>query len=224
MFSGIYPNQSATTFHKLQPRSLQCVFIGYPRQHRGYKCLDLATNRVIFSRHVTFDENSFPFSVSSSPSPSDYHFLDDDSISPAILHEIHTSSPTRVVAQPPRVESTRPISPTSRVDPPLATTRVGLPLATSRLESSRSPPLPRLDMFPPLSRVNLTKTPARLDMTLHLALVPPPCPPLPRNHPAQTRLLPHPALSPGVKLASLNPRCLSTCPLLTSLPSQPHIK
>jgi hypothetical protein len=47
--------------HKLAPRSQPCVFIGYSTIHKGYKCLDLTTNRVYISCHVVFDETIFPF-------------------------------------------------------------------------------------------------------------------------------------------------------------------
>lgn len=56
-----FPNLTATTKHKLDPRSMICVFIGYPADHRGYRCYDLATNQVITSRHVVSDEQVFPF-------------------------------------------------------------------------------------------------------------------------------------------------------------------
>ncbi|GJV81664.1 ribonuclease H-like domain-containing protein [Tanacetum coccineum] len=46
--------------HKLAPRATPCIFLGYPSYHRGYRCLDLSTNKIILSRHVTFDENQFP--------------------------------------------------------------------------------------------------------------------------------------------------------------------
>jgi hypothetical protein len=49
---------SATAANKLSPRSTACVFLGYPTDHRGYRCLDLTTRRVITSRHVVFDEHS----------------------------------------------------------------------------------------------------------------------------------------------------------------------
>ncbi|KAJ9545643.1 hypothetical protein OSB04_025350 [Centaurea solstitialis] len=37
--------------HKLLPRSTPCVFLGYPANHRGFRCLDLNTNRIIISRY-----------------------------------------------------------------------------------------------------------------------------------------------------------------------------
>ena len=69
-----YPNLSATTSHKLAPRSSACVFIGYPSSQKGYRCLDLSTRRVIISRHVVFDEANFPFAVTKPP-PESLDFL-----------------------------------------------------------------------------------------------------------------------------------------------------
>ena len=42
-------------------RSKQCVFLGYSTQHKGVKCLDVATGHVYISRDVIFDETKFPF-------------------------------------------------------------------------------------------------------------------------------------------------------------------
>jgi hypothetical protein len=63
--------------HKLAPRSTECVLLGFPDNHKGYRCLDLSTNCVIISRHVLFDENDFPFARNSPSSFSVYDFLDD---------------------------------------------------------------------------------------------------------------------------------------------------
>jgi hypothetical protein len=68
-----YPNSSSTTPHKLSPRSTWCVFLGYSSDHKGYRCLDLSTNRLIISRHVVFDEASFP--LAASPHLTDLDFL-----------------------------------------------------------------------------------------------------------------------------------------------------
>lgn len=56
-----FPHLRFYNTNKLQLRSKRCVFIGYSLQHQGYHCLDTSTGRVYLSRHVIFDETSFPF-------------------------------------------------------------------------------------------------------------------------------------------------------------------
>lgn len=56
-----FPNTYATSPHKLAPRAVRYVFLGYALEHKGYRCLDLASRRVIISRHVVFDETVFPY-------------------------------------------------------------------------------------------------------------------------------------------------------------------
>jgi hypothetical protein len=57
------------TLTLLQPRlisslfALPGVFLGYSSDHKGYRCLDLSTNRLIVSRHVVFDEDNFPLAA-----------------------------------------------------------------------------------------------------------------------------------------------------------------
>ncbi|GJX79012.1 ribonuclease H-like domain-containing protein [Tanacetum coccineum] len=43
----------------------------------GYRCLDLHTNKIIISRHVTFDETVFPYGSTIPKSTSTYTFLED---------------------------------------------------------------------------------------------------------------------------------------------------
>nr|GEW67489.1 hypothetical protein [Tanacetum cinerariifolium] len=58
-----------------ESRSTPCIFLCYPANHRGYRCLDLASNKIIISRHVRFDEDVFSFeNVTSSNKPT-YDFL-----------------------------------------------------------------------------------------------------------------------------------------------------
>jgi histone deacetylase 1/2 len=44
-----WPNLRPFNTHKLQFRSKQCVFLGYSNMHKGFKCLDVAADRVYIS-------------------------------------------------------------------------------------------------------------------------------------------------------------------------------
>jgi hypothetical protein len=79
-----YPNLSSTIPNKLAPRSTLCVFLGYFTNHKGYRCLELHSNRILLSRHVIFDESFFPFAeMSTSPMPSQsLDFLFEDDVAP----------------------------------------------------------------------------------------------------------------------------------------------
>lgn len=46
-------------------RSIPCTFLGYSNQYKGYKCLS-SDGCLFVSRHVTFDEFTFPFCKSTS--------------------------------------------------------------------------------------------------------------------------------------------------------------
>jgi hypothetical protein len=109
------PNLSATTPHKLSPRSTLCVFLGYSPHHKGYLCFDRQSNRTIISRHEVFDETSFPFSEDSNPpTPVAFDFLDDYSnpvTAPFGLSPVSSFLGTRMALPPPPVASSSAVPP-----------------------------------------------------------------------------------------------------------------
>lgn len=103
-----YPNLSTTASHKLAPRSTACVFLGNPKSHKGYRCLNLATHRVIISRHLVSDEGSFPFGALPTASPaSAFDFLNDRTSASAPSLDVEHLLPTCTVAPPTGVEQPR---------------------------------------------------------------------------------------------------------------------
>jgi hypothetical protein len=56
-----FPNLRPYNQHKFDFRSKECVFLGYSRNHKGYKCFHIPTARMYISRDVVFHEHSFLF-------------------------------------------------------------------------------------------------------------------------------------------------------------------
>lgn len=98
-----YPNMSSTAPHKLAPRSSLCVFLGYSSEHKGYRCLELESNRILTSRHVVFDESFFPFAdMSTTPMASSAldFLLEDDELTTPIFgaKSVHAGPPSAAPA------------------------------------------------------------------------------------------------------------------------------
>ena len=67
VFGGLaFVSNPVKTSDKFQPRGVQCVFLGYPATHKGYKLMNLLTNQAFVSRDVVFHEHIFPYQQSSS--------------------------------------------------------------------------------------------------------------------------------------------------------------
>ncbi|GKB01676.1 ribonuclease H-like domain-containing protein [Tanacetum coccineum] len=114
-----YPHLHTT--HKLEPRATPSIFLGYPTNHRGYRCLDLNTNKIILSRHVTFDETIFPYgSMTPNTSPS-YTFLD---TSPNLIQQQLLSKSTIPLLTPATPQpATAPSNPPSTLAQPTSPTQ-----------------------------------------------------------------------------------------------------
>ncbi|GAB2281572.1 hypothetical protein Dimus_039478 [Dionaea muscipula] len=54
--SKCFPYTWDTKKNKFDPKTVLCVFTGYSKTYKGYKCFDPTTRKLIISRHVIFDE------------------------------------------------------------------------------------------------------------------------------------------------------------------------
>ena len=81
-----YPLFSSPTLNKLLACSPLCVFLGSSSNHRGHKCYDFSSHKIILSRHVIFYETQFPFAKLHTPQPHTYGFMDDISSPYVVLH------------------------------------------------------------------------------------------------------------------------------------------
>ncbi|KAJ0579128.1 putative RNA-directed DNA polymerase [Helianthus annuus] len=104
--------------HKIEFRSLPCVFLGYSPVHHGYRCLDPQTERVYIARHVRFNEHVFPYEqplpTQPTPPPSSPY----TSIFPDPIPDLDTPNmpPTQPFPPPPPPPQTP--TPPPQNDPP----------------------------------------------------------------------------------------------------------
>ena len=152
--SSTTSNTSSTTSNKLSPRSIKCVFLGYPPRHRGYRCLDLDTRRIIISRHVVFDETTFPYAPPAQPPVSTSSIEATTSLDPSLL----VSHPSPAMHAPPPIRPYHLRLIARLVPPPLRRFHRRL---IARL-------VPRARSLPPASLTTLSHLPPQAPPAHHL--------------------------------------------------------
>ncbi|KAG7565206.1 Integrase catalytic core [Arabidopsis suecica] len=93
------------TTHKMDDRSKECVFLGYSLTQSAYLCLERESGRIYVSRHVQFDETTFPFAAKVVDAPPPNH---DSSPATLVQSEILPLSSQRTGFPPPNPESSLP--------------------------------------------------------------------------------------------------------------------
>uniref|UniRef100_A0A2N9H7Q7 Integrase catalytic domain-containing protein n=1 Tax=Fagus sylvatica TaxID=28930 RepID=A0A2N9H7Q7_FAGSY len=132
-----FPLLTPYTAHKLHPKTIPYVFLGYPSHTKGYLCLDPITKRLYTSRHVLFNESIFPgltHSTDALNQPDIQNISSDTWIT--TLASFHTCTHTPPI--PPLSTESNTVSPTN-ITLPLPSTcsqpQITLPLSNSPLPS-----------------------------------------------------------------------------------------
>ncbi|GKA91579.1 ribonuclease H-like domain-containing protein [Tanacetum coccineum] len=138
------------TNYKLGPHATPSIFLGHAANHFGYRCLDLNTNKIIISGHVTFDETVFPFPSTKSTTTPSYDFLDD---STDLISTIIRTAPITPIPAPvhtPLVDvPTPPTPPTPQFVPQIIPEHVPAP--------TNDPPTVSIHPMVTRSRVGTTR-------------------------------------------------------------------
>lgn len=112
-----FPLLKQLNFSKLQPKTSQCIFIGYASQYKWYLCLNPLTNKIFVYRHVLFDETSFPYNfiIASHNAPSHPTFISPQSQS-LVPHSLINSQNTVISTIPIRAPKSSTSLPTNVSD------------------------------------------------------------------------------------------------------------
>ncbi|KFL89552.1 hypothetical protein AmDm5_1575 [Acetobacter malorum] len=137
-----YPLLKPYNTNKLQPKTVQCIFLGYAGQYKGYICFNPLSGRFYVSRHVVFYETNFPYKhLLVKPSQCSPVFVTPPSITPLVTGQNVVVSPHTSASH-----ASLPLSQPTRAseflhEPTSASEFLASPIRVPEFSSS-SPPLP----------------------------------------------------------------------------------
>ncbi|PKU77855.1 Retrovirus-related Pol polyprotein from transposon TNT 1-94 [Dendrobium catenatum] len=165
-----FPLIPASNRNKFQPTSHLCVFLGYSEKYKGYKCFDIASFKIIMSRHVTFDEQHFPFlKLNKNIDQERYNHLSPLFLTPTSIAQGHNLSTSSSVAE----SSSLPINadsstnnseyPEAQISPPIPSppvTKSVLHPMTTRSKTGSLKPVNRLNLLHTNTGIQSLPTPS----------------------------------------------------------------
>lgn len=126
--------------NKFSPIATACVLLGYSSTQKGYKLLELATNRYFVSRDMNFHEHIFPLTVFS---PSTTLFVHDTTLDSENIHRVPVDATESIPAPiAPRRSSRHTVPPgwsQDSVSPTISNTSTLHPLSNHLTYSHISP-------------------------------------------------------------------------------------
>ncbi|GKE70063.1 retrotransposon protein, putative, ty1-copia subclass, partial [Tanacetum coccineum] len=84
---------------KLEPRSIKCIFVGYPKETMGYSFYYLLENKVFVARNAEFLENSL-ITQEASESLEDLEIIQEEDVHPSIDTSLHHEEDDLEIAKP----------------------------------------------------------------------------------------------------------------------------
>ncbi|XP_071714667.1 uncharacterized protein [Rutidosis leptorrhynchoides] len=138
---GCQANVHTHSTDKFNPRSIPSALLGYSKTQKGYILYDLTTHKVFTSRHVTFNEQNFPFKQLNTTSNTTSMPYEIQSTLPHSEKHQSSNSPLQSNSNEDSVNhsssTTQSPSITSTPNPPLSTNST--PVHTSTQHTSSSP-------------------------------------------------------------------------------------
>lgn len=98
-FEALVKHDTLTKPYKRIPRSIKCIFIGYPKETMGYSLYYPPENKVIAARNAEFFENSL-IAQEASGSLEDLEVIQEEDMKPFVDTSLHHDEDEQEIDEP----------------------------------------------------------------------------------------------------------------------------